>query len=290
MSSSDTRAPWRVKLGNVIFNNDTPAGRLFDLALIVLIVSSIVVVLLDSVAPIRARYLGALQVLEWTFTALFTLEYLLRLIGARRAWHYSRSFFGLVDALSILPGLIALMFPGAQFLAVVRAIRLLRVFRILKLARYLNEASVLTEALRASAAKITVFLATVLTLVLIVGSLMYVIEGPENGYTSIPTSIYWAIVTVTTVGYGDIAPKTPLGKTLASLTMIIGYGVLAVPTGIVTVSLSQAQNRRREAQTLACPECGLSPHESDARHCRRCGAALQLHGQEVSGVPMSGPS
>ncbi|GMA16346.1 ion transporter [Deinococcus metallilatus] len=268
----EARAPWRVALGNIIFNNDTPAGRAFDLVLIVLIFVSILVVMLDSVGSIRATYGPLFEWAEWALTLVFTVEYVLRLISARHATHYATSFFGVVDLLSILPGYLDLLLPGANYLLIVRVLRLLRIFRILKLARYLNEASVLTEAMRASAAKITVFLAVVLTLVTIIGALMYVIEGPANGYTSIPTSIYWAIVTLTTVGFGDITPKTPLGKGLASLAMILGYGILAVPTGIVTVSLSRAQGRRRSERT--CPRCGLQGHDADARYCKRCGELL----------------
>ncbi|WP_019584864.1 ion transporter [Deinococcus apachensis] len=269
---SDRRAPWRVTLGNVIFNNDTPAGRVFDLVLIVLILGSILVVMLDSVRPIQARYGSVLNRAEWILTLLFTTEYVLRLISARHASHYARSFFGVVDLLSILPGYLALLLPGAETLLIIRVLRILRIFRILKLARYLSEANVLTEAIRASAAKITVFLVVVLSLVTVIGALMYLIEGPEHGYTSIPTSIYWAIVTLTTVGYGDIAPKTPLGKGLASLAMILGYGILAVPTGIVTVNLARAQDRRQQQRT--CPRCGLDRHDPDARYCKRCGETL----------------
>lgn len=269
---SDRRAAWRVTLGNVIYNNDTRAGRIFDLLLIFLILVSVLAVTLDSVSGFRARYGPVLDWVEWALTLLFTVEYALRLITARRAWNYARSFFGIVDLLSILPGYLALFLPGAQYLQIVRVLRLLRIFRILKLVRYLSEASVLTQALRASVAKIIVFLAVVLTLVTIIGALMYVIEGPRYGFTSIPTSIYWAIVTLTTVGYGDIAPKTPLGKGLASLAMILGYGIIAVPTGIVTVGLAQAQAGRRDARP--CPRCGLERHEPDARYCRRCGEGL----------------
>jgi voltage-gated potassium channel len=269
---SDHRAPWRVQLGNLIFNNDTPAARLFDLALIALILISVLVVVLESVPQLQTQYGETLRSLEWALTLLFTLEYALRLITARRALHYARSFFGVVDLLSLLPGYIALFLPGSQYLLVVRALRLLRIFRILKLVRYLDEASLLVDALRSSSAKIIVFLATVLTLVLLVGTLMYVVEGPQNGYTSIPVSIYWAIVTVTTVGYGDIAPKTDFGKFLASLTMILGYGILAVPTGIVTVGLTQASLRR--SQTRVCAKC-QQINDTDAKFCKRCGAELE---------------
>ena len=275
----DRRAAWRVALGDVIYNSDTRAGRTFDLALIAAILLSVLAVMLDSVAGFRARHALALRALEWSLTLLFTAEYLLRLVSARRATHYARSFFGAVDLLSILPAYLALVLPGAQYLLIVRVLRLLRIFRVLKLVRYLSEASVLTQALRASLAKIVVFLAVVLTLVVIIGTLMYVVEGPPNGFTSIPTGIYWAIVTLTTVGYGDIAPKTGLGKALASLAMILGYGIIAVPTGIVTVGLTQAQAGQRLAEVdgstgRSCPRCGLAAHQADARYCRRCGEAL----------------
>ncbi|GAA5514368.1 hypothetical protein Dcar01_03123 [Deinococcus carri] len=282
-AAQDTRAPWRVALGNIIFNADTPAGRVFDLGLIVAIFVSVLTVMLDSVAGVRLRYGPLLNDLELVLTALFTVEYLLRLISARQASHYARSFFGVVDLLSILPGYLALLLPAAQFLLIVRVLRLLRIFRIFKLVRFLSEANILQQAIQASLAKITVFVATVLTLVTIIGALMYVIEGPQNGFTSIPTSIYWAIVTLTTVGYGDIAPKTGLGKGLASLAMILGYGIIAVPTGIVTVGIANAQRAQAQAQNIpttdlfpsrTCPRCGLRGHTPDARYCSRCGERL----------------
>ncbi|EYB67059.1 Ion transport protein [Deinococcus phoenicis] len=271
-AARETRAAWRVALGNIIFNADTPAGRVFDLGLILAIFVSVLTVMLDSVASVGRRYGPLLNDIELGLTALFTVEYLLRLLTARHARHYARSFFGVVDILSILPSYLALLLPAAQFLLIVRVLRLLRIFRIFKLVRFLSEASVLQQALQASLAKITVFIATVLTLVTIIGTLMYVIEGPQNGFTSIPTSIYWAIVTLTTVGYGDIAPKTGLGKTLASLAMILGYGIIAVPTGIVTVSLAQAQ--RGVQPDRVCPRCGLRGHTRDALYCSRCGEKL----------------
>ncbi len=278
-SEADRRPAWRSALGDVIYNSDTAAGRAFDLALIAAILLSVFAVMLDSVAPFQQRYATLLRALEWVLTLLFTAEYLLRLVTARRATHYARSFFGIVDLLSILPAYLALALPGAQYLLIIRVLRLLRIFRVLKLVRYLSEASVLTQALRASLAKIVVFLAVVLTLVVIIGTLMYVIEGPPHGFTSIPTSIYWAIVTLTTVGYGDIAPQTGWGKALASLAMVLGYGIIAVPTGIVTVGLTQAQAGQRQAEAdqptgRSCPRCGLGSHQPDARYCRRCGEAL----------------
>ena len=272
------RAAWRDSLAHVIDSTTTRAGRLFDLVLIAAILLSVLAVMLDSVRPYQIRFGTALRQLEWTLTVLFTVEYVLRLIAAQHARVYARSFFGLVDLFSILPTYIALLVPGAQYLLILRVLRLLRIFRILKLARYLSEASVLSTALRASAAKITVFLAVVVTMVVVIGTLMYVIEGPKYGFTSIPTSIYWAIVTLTTVGYGDITPKTPVGKGLASLAMILGYGIIAVPTGIVTVGLAQAQAGRTSGST--CSRCGLERHESDARYCRRCGQPLPTPSRE----------
>jgi voltage-gated potassium channel len=262
----------RRRLYVVIFEAETPAGRGFDVALLVLILLSVLAVLLESVAGLRADYGRELRWLEWAITLLFTLEYLLRLWVVRRPLAYAWSFFGVVDLLAILPTYLSLAIPGAQSLLVIRALRLLRVFRILKLVHFLGEAQVLQRALRASGRKITVFLVTVLTLVLVIGAVMYLVEGPENGFTSIPESMYWAIVTMTTVGYGDIAPRTLPGKLLASLVMIIGYAIIAVPTGIVTVEMAEASRRTRS--TRACPTCGEEDHDRDARFCKRCGAAL----------------
>jgi voltage-gated potassium channel len=265
------RRHWRRRLHEVIFESDTAAGRAFDVALLVAIVTSVVAVLLESVADIRREQGAALRAVEWTLTIAFTLEYALRLMAVQRPWRYATSFFGVVDLLSIVPSYLALVLPDAQAFMVIRAIRLLRVFRILKAAHFLREAHVLTTALRASRRKITVFLGAIVTVVLIVGALMYVIEGEEHGFTSIPTGMYWAIVTMTTVGYGDIAPRTPLGKFVASLLMIVGYGIIAVPTGIVSVELA---NAARPVSRQACPACGAEGHDIDAAHCKYCGAAL----------------
>jgi len=270
-------------LGNVIFNNDTRAGRIFDAALTLLIIGSITVVMLGSVRPLQVMYGTWFARTELAFTALFTVEYLLRLLSARHASHYARSFFGVIDLLSVLPGVLGLLLPGresllVQSLLVIRIVRLVRVFRILHLGNYLSEARVLSTALRASTAKITVFLLVVLVIVVLMGAAMFLIEGPNEGFTSIPTSVYWAIVTLTTVGYGDISPQTPLGKALASLLMILGYGIIAVPTGLITVGLTQA---RLAADTLSeagpevrCRRCGLDTHVPEARYCSRCGEAL----------------
>jgi voltage-gated potassium channel len=223
------------------------------------------------VSSIRARWGGPLRALEWSFTLLFTLEYLLRLVSVGRPLRYALSFFGVVDLLAVAPTYLSLVVSGTQSLIVIRALRLLRVFRILKLAQFVGEARQLQAALAASLRKITVFLVTVLNLVLIVGALMYLIEGEENGFASIPDSIYWAIVTLTTVGYGDIAPQTVLGKALASTVMILGYGIIAVPTGIVTVELAGVH---RHVSTQACRECSSEGHDTDALHCKYCGGKL----------------
>jgi len=265
-------APWRETLHEVIFEADTPGGKAFDVALLVAIVISVVAVCLESVASIREEYGTALRVVEWIITILFTIEYVLRLLCVGRPWRYARSFFGLVDLLAILPTWLSLFIPGAQTLLVIRALRLLRVFRVLKLAYFVGEASMLHAAMRASLRKIIVFLGVVLTVVLIVGALMHLIEGQEGGFTSIPEAVYWAIVTMTTVGYGDIAPQTVLGKILASALMIMGYGIIAVPTGIVTVEVAAALKGRTSTQ--ACRECSADGHAYDAVHCKYCGAKL----------------
>ena len=265
------RPGWRLRLHEVIFESDTAAGRAFHVALLVAIIASVTAVVLESMAEIRAEYGSLLNAVEWTLTIAFTLEYGLRLLAVQRPWRYATSFFGVVDVLSILPTYLAVFVPDTQSFMVIRAIRLLRVFRILKAAQFLREAHLLTTALRASRRKITVFLGAIVTVVLIVGALMYVIEGEEHGFTSIPTSMYWAVVTMTTVGYGDIAPRTALGQFVASLLMILGYGVIAVPTGIVSVELA---NATRPVSRQACPACGAEGHDVDASHCKYCGASL----------------
>ncbi|MDX5346074.1 MAG: ion transporter [Hymenobacteraceae bacterium] len=255
-----------------IFHADTPAGKLFDVVLLVLILLSITVISLETIATVQAQYKQELRVLEWVFTILFTIEYLLRLYSARNRRRYIFSFFGLVDLISIIPTYLSLFFAGSQYLLVIRSLRLLRTARILKLTHFIKEGELLGTALRASVNKILVFLGVVLTLVVIIGSLMFLIEGRENGFTSIPTSIYWTIVTLTTVGYGDISPQTPLGQALASLVMIMGYGIIAVPTGIVTVELSNVG--RKEISTIPCPNCNKRSHEAGAHFCSNCGYQL----------------
>jgi voltage-gated potassium channel len=264
--------PWQERLHEVIYEADTPLGRAFDVGLIVCILASVAAVMLDSVAAIRAERQAELQALEWGFTVLFTIEYGLRLVCVQRPTAYARSFYGVVDLLAVLPTYISLLVPGAHYLLVIRIVRILRVFRVLKLARHVREARLLSDALRASSRKIFVFLYTVLTLVTVLGALMYLLEGPEAGFTSIPRSIYWAIVTLTTVGYGDIHPLTPAGQLLAAVVMILGYSIIAVPTGIVTVELSRPQSRG--VSTQACRSCSAEGHDPDARFCKFCGEQL----------------
>lgn len=263
---------WRASLHEVIFEAETRAGRAFDVALICLILLSVLAVMLESLRGVRARYGAELYAVEWAFTIIFTVEYALRLLSVRRPLRYAASFFGIVDLLAIIPTYLSLLIPGSHYLLVIRILRLLRVFRVLKLAEHLSEADILMRALRASRRKISVFLLTVLTLVVVIGTLLYVVEGEENGFTSIPAGIYWAVVTLTTVGYGDISPKTPVGQTLAALVMIIGYGIIAVPTGIVTVEIAQAA--RKPVSNEACPDCSAEGHDDDAVHCKYCGAKL----------------
>jgi voltage-gated potassium channel len=258
------RRGWREEVYEVIFEAETPAGKTFDVVLIALILGSVAVVMLDSVEAVRARHGALLRGLEWGFTLLFTAEYLLRLACVERPGRYARSIFGLVDLLAILPTYISLVLPGATYLTTVRVLRILRVFRVLKLAHHVREMEVLGRALKASRRKITVFVLAVFTLVVILGSLMYLIEGRENGFSSIPRSVYWAIVTLTTVGYGDISPQTPLGQSLAAVIMICGYGILAVPTGIVTVELARESRGSMMDMGPACPGCSV-PLESRPR-------------------------
>lgn len=274
--SSDPNDPGgdgiREKLFTIIFGSDTPAGKAFDLFLIVMIVLSVIAVMLDTVARIHDRYGELLYIAEWFFTIIFTIEYLVRLWVVKSPRRYATSFFGLVDLLSIVPTYLSLIFTGAQYLLVIRVLRILRVFRVFKLARYMGEADALMQALKNGRRKILVFLYTILTLVVVFGALMYLIEGTENGFTSIPRGVYWAIVTLTTVGYGDISPVTPLGQTLASVIMIMGYGIIAVPTGIYAAELSHVI---RQARSLhACGSCGAVGHDNDASFCRKCGGRL----------------
>jgi voltage-gated potassium channel len=263
---------WRAKAHEIIFEADTPAGKAFDIGLIITIIVSIVAVMLESVAPVRARFGPQLRAIEWVITILFTVEYFLRLLCVGQPARYARSFFGVIDLLAIVPTYISVIVPGAQALAVVRVLRILRVFRVLKLVQYVQEARVLRQALANSGRKILVFVFVVFTIVIIVGALIYLVEGEAAGFTSIPISVYWAVVTLTTVGYGDIAPVTALGQFLSALLMIVGYGIIAVPTGIVTTELVRGQ--RQEMTTQACHECGLEDHDPNAKFCKGCGARL----------------
>ena len=265
-------APWRQKLQTLFFEPDTFRGRVFDKALIATIVLSTTVIILESVPGIRRQHGNVLGCIDWLVTILFSLEYILRLICAPKPLRYARSFFGIIDLLAILPQYLALFLPQSHYLTSLRILRLLGMFRIFKLTRYLSAAKILTDALHASRRKITVFLLGVILLVLILGSLMYVIEGEANGFTSIPVSIYWAIVTLTTVGYGDITPQTPLGQVVASMVMIMGYGMIAVPTGIVSAEIAYAG--RPENNSGQCPACQESGDTEDARFCKHCGQAL----------------
>jgi voltage-gated potassium channel len=262
---------WRSRIHEVIFEAETREGKLFDIMIISLILLSVIVVILESIRSVREDYRHVLAAAEWFFTILFTLEYIFRLISVKRPLRFALSFYGLIDLLAIIPTYIEFFVPGTHYLLSIRILRLLRIFRILKLSAYVSEAQVITSALRASRRKIFVFLAGVLTIVVVVGTLMYVVEGEEHGFHDIPTSIYWAIVTLTTVGYGDLSPKTGLGKFLASLVMIMGYGIIAVPTGIVTAELTRAA---RPSTTRVCEECHADGHDLDASHCKFCGAEL----------------
>lgn len=264
---------WRTRLHEIIFEADTPEGKAFDVALIWLIICSVLLVVLDSVESINANYGRELYIAEWIFTLIFSTEYVLRIIAVKKPLGYMVSFFGVVDLLSILPTYLSLFFPGAQALQAIRIFRLLRIFRIFKLGVYLGEADMLSSALRASRHKIIVFLTFILATVITVGSLMYVIEGPTNGFTSIPVSIYWAIVTMTTVGYGDIAPRTAFGQILASMIMIAGYAIIAIPTGIVTTEIARATSNKK-ISTQTCPNCSLQDHDIDAKYCKACGHNL----------------
>ncbi len=257
----------------IIFEADTPGGKAFDMVLIISIILSVLVVMADSVQAIQTSYGGVLNVLEWVFTVLFTVEYVLRLMCIGRPWKYATSFFGIVDVLAILPTYASLLIPGSHYLVVIRVLRLLRIFRVLKLAQYVGEANELMRALSASRRKVTVFLFAVATLVVILGSAMYVLEGEENGFVSIPAGIYWAVVTLTTVGYGDISPQTPLGQALAAMVMILGYAIIAVPTGIVSAELVRGGGGEK-VSTQACPQCSREGHDPDAVHCKFCGASL----------------
>ncbi len=266
-------SPIKQRLYDIIFEADSGPGKLFDVVLLLTILASIAVVMLDSVEEIRLQHGALLRLLEWVFTGMFTVEYLLRLFCVRRPLRYALSFFGMVDFLAILPTYLGLVLGGAQSFAVVRAFRLLRVFRVFKLVRFLGEASVLRDAMHSSLPKLVVFLVTVMSIVVVIGTAMHLIEAPTNeGFSSIPQSVYWAIVTVTTVGFGDAVPGTPIGKVLASVLMVTGFGILAVPTGIVAAEI--AQHGKTGTTIRVCQECLAEGHDSDAVHCKFCGAKV----------------
>lgn len=260
------------RLNEIIFGTDTPAGKLFDMVLIYAIVLSVVAVMLDSVIWFADIYGRELLWVEWFFTLLFTFEYAARIYCARNSWQYMRSFYGIVDLISILPSYLALILTGANYLLIIRLLRVLRIFRILKLVRYLSEANILMRSMLASRRKIFVFFCTVLVMATVFGSIMFIVEGPAHGFSSIPKSIYWTIVTITTVGYGDIIPQTPLGQVVASLAMLTGYSIIAVPTGILTAELATEMQRDRIGRQ--CRNCRKSGHDRDADHCKYCGAQL----------------
>lgn len=264
--------PAKEHLFRVIFRSDTRAGLLFDLVLIAAIMISVSVVMLSTVAEINLRHGETLHLIEWFFTVLFTVEYGLRLYCVRDRVLYARSFYGIVDLLSVLPTYLGLILTGTAPMLVIRILRILRLFRVMHMTRYVGDANIMLEVMVASWRKVLIFVYTVLTLVVVFGTLMHMIEGAEEGFSSIPQSMYWAIVTLTTVGYGDITPLTPVGKTLASMIMITGYGIIAVPMGIFFSEFNEANKRRKNRQ--ACPACGIKGHDADAAHCRACGAAL----------------
>ncbi|MFY0631652.1 MAG: ion transporter [Flavobacteriaceae bacterium] len=268
---SQHKTSFKHRLHEVIYEADTPAGKLFDVILLIAILASILFVMLESVQSINDEYGGLLDIAEWVITILFSIEYILRIVAIKKPWKYVFSFYGIIDLLSTIPKYLSLFIVGSHNLAALRALRLLRVFRILKLARYIGESNRLLVALRASRAKIAVFLFFVLILCIILGTIMYMIEGADNGFTSIPRSVYWAIVTLTTVGYGDIAPGTPLGQLIASAIMILGYAIIAIPTGIVG---SEMVRKIIHTNTQACPNCLKEDHKDDAEFCYHCGNEL----------------
>lgn len=273
MDSSSTEQTVKQKLRRVIFGTDTKAGRYFDISLIICIILSVLLVFIDTVDSVHKEYGGVIRIVEWVFTGIFTIEYLLRLYCSAQPVQYARSFYGIVDLLSILPSYLALIFPGANFTLVIRILRLFRIFRVLKLLRYLSEGNILLRAMMQSSRKVFLFFFSVSLIVMVLSAFMYVVEGPENGFTSIPKSIYWTIVTITTVGYGDITPQTALGQGIAALTMLIGYSIIAIPTGILTAEISQEIVRKKDLRR--CSNCLKTGHEINALYCDKCGSELE---------------
>lgn len=268
--AEESRKPWQIRLHDIIYESNTFGGKAFDVGLLILIFASIVTVMLDSLQTWHNQYGTLFYYLEWAITLLFTIEYFLRLICITRPLKYVTSFLGIIDLLAIIPSYLSILFIGAQSLIVFRALRLLRIFRIFKLTHFLSEMQFLGVAVSSSLRKISIFMMVVLTLIIIMGSVMYLIESGKNGFSSIPDSIYWAVVTITTVGYGDISPVTPFGKFVASIIMLMGYGIIAVPTGIVTNEMAQAV-RNKQQKNDACPNCGREGHDRDAVFCKYCG-------------------
>lgn len=264
---------FRNKLHETIYEADTRAGKLFDVVLLFLIILSILTVMLESVASIKLQYGYELEIIEWILTVFFTLEYIARLISVKRPMRYALSFYGIIDLLSTVPAYVDILFPGLHFLLSLRAFRLLRVFRILKLMHFVGAGNSLIDALKKSRTKIAVFLFSVVVICIILGTIMYMIEGPESGFTSIPMSIYWTIVTLTTVGFGDITPVTPFGQFVSVIIMILGYGIIAVPTGLVTAQFMSKENPFSE-NTQACPNCAAEHHRDDAKYCYKCAHLL----------------
>lgn len=283
MAQDKRNSKWKDKLHEIIYEADTPAGKLFDIVLLFVIIASIILVMLESVKSIDVKYHDLLNFSEWIITILFSIEYIARIISVKKPLKYITSFYGIVDLLSTIPKYLSLIFAGTHALVALRALRLLRIFRILKLARYLGASNNLVKALRASRAKISVFLFAVIIIAIILGTIMYLIEGEENGFTNIPKSVYWCIVTLTTVGFGDIAPQTPVGQFIASLVMILGYGIIAVPTGIVSAEYT-SQNKHTEktkesedtvhVNTQSCANCLAEKHQDNAKFCYNCGYKL----------------
>lgn len=262
-------------LYKIIYQANTPAGKLFDLVLIVSILVSVLAIILDSVAEINQHYGKLFFLIDWFFTFLFSLEYLLRIFCIHKPWKYIFSFFGLIDLMSIVPSYASLLFPGSHYLQVIRILRVLRIFRVLKLAQYTHQSRQLLNALSASKPKIAIFLFAISTLLVIFGATMYILEGPENGFTNIPVSIYWAVVTLTTVGFGDITPKTDIGRAISAVVMIIGYAIIAVPTGIITTEMTKGMTgQSTETDGRNCPRCRKTGHRSEANYCDRCGTLL----------------
>ncbi len=262
----------REKIYNIIYEAETPVGKAFDIILISAIFLSVIVVMADTVSSLNQHYGELFYMLEWIFTIFFSIEYIFRVWSIKKPSAYITSFFGIIDLLAILPTYLSLIIPGTQYILVIRLLRVLRIFRVLKLAQFIKESSILVQSLKASGRKILVFIFAVLILVTLLGSFMYSIEGGENGFTSIPKSIYWAVVTLTTVGYGDIAPTTHTGQFFAVIIMLLGYGIIAVPAGIVTSELSIAQHK--STSTEVCPHCSKEGHDKDAKFCKRCGGSL----------------